>query len=99
MSSDDRYQRVNLRIPRDLHAQVMEAADARSHSMNAEIVQRLEVSFSPYSPISAIMYGMGEASAVERQILGLWRQLSEEDQFLLLRSAERFARDTKHSRS
>jgi len=44
MSSDDRYQRVNLRIPKDLHARIMEAADAHSHSMNAEIVQRLEKS-------------------------------------------------------
>ena len=44
---DDRYQRVNLRIPRDLHAQLMQAAQAKSHSMNAEIVQRLSDSFAP----------------------------------------------------
>lgn len=49
MSMDDKYQRVNLRIPKELHARIMGAADARSHSMNAEIVQRLEDSFEPSS--------------------------------------------------
>lgn len=43
--NDDRYQRVNLRIPKDLHIKLMAAAGRRSRSMNAEIVARLEVSF------------------------------------------------------
>lgn len=40
--TDDRYQRVNLRIPRELHASLMKEADEKSRSMNAEIVARLE---------------------------------------------------------
>ncbi|GBQ79544.1 hypothetical protein AA13595_0055 [Gluconacetobacter johannae DSM 13595] len=41
MSDDDRYRRFNLRIPKDLFERLQKEADARSHSMNAEIVQRL----------------------------------------------------------
>ena len=44
--SEDRYTRITLRIPKKVHKSLQEAADARSHSMNAEIVQRLEESFS-----------------------------------------------------
>jgi len=47
MSDDDRYRRFNLRIPKDLYARLMEAADVRSHSMNAEIIQRLESTHGP----------------------------------------------------
>ena len=44
MSDDDRYRRFNLRIPKDTFERLQASADARSHSMNAEIVQRLEAS-------------------------------------------------------
>jgi uncharacterized protein (DUF1778 family) len=43
--ADDRYQRINLRIPRALHARLMEAAEARSTSMNQEIIERLAQSW------------------------------------------------------
>lgn len=43
--AEDRYTRITLRIPKEVHKALQEAADARSHSMNAEIVQRLEESF------------------------------------------------------
>lgn len=46
MSDDDRYRRFNLRIPKELFAQIQEQADARSHSMNAEILRRIDLSFS-----------------------------------------------------
>lgn len=42
---DDRYTRITLRIPKDLHAKLQESADATSKSMNAEIIARLERSF------------------------------------------------------
>lgn len=42
---EDRYIRITLRIPKDTHLLLLTAADARSHSMNAEIVARLEASF------------------------------------------------------
>jgi predicted HicB family RNase H-like nuclease len=38
----------NLRLPRDLRQQVVEAAHANSHSINAEIIHRLRRSFEGY---------------------------------------------------
>ena len=42
---EDRYIRITLRMPKDTHLLLSNAADAKSHSMNAEIVARLEASF------------------------------------------------------
>jgi hypothetical protein len=42
---DDRYTRITLRIPKDLHAKLQGSADATSKSMNAEIIDRLDGSF------------------------------------------------------
>lgn len=42
---EDRYTRITLRIPKELHSQLQQAADDTSKSMNAEIVARLEQSF------------------------------------------------------
>ncbi|UVH54708.1 type II toxin-antitoxin system HicB family antitoxin [Variovorax paradoxus] len=44
---EDRYTRITLRIPKDLHAKLDEAAEATSKSLNAEIVARLDKSFEP----------------------------------------------------
>ena len=35
------YQRITLRIPTDLHKQLMEKSKQKSRSMNAEIIARL----------------------------------------------------------
>ncbi|GAB6966336.1 hypothetical protein JCM25156A_03730 [Komagataeibacter kakiaceti JCM 25156] len=45
--TDERRVPITLRMPRDLLDRLKAAADARSHSMNAEIIQRLEESFIP----------------------------------------------------
>jgi len=37
------YQRITLRIPTDLHQELMEAAEENSRSMNAEIIAMLRV--------------------------------------------------------
>lgn len=42
---DDRYTRITLRIPKDLHGKLQVASDATSRSMNAEIIDRLDGSF------------------------------------------------------
>lgn len=42
---EDRYTRITLRLPKDLHAKLDEVADSTSKSLNAEIVGRLEASF------------------------------------------------------
>lgn len=47
MDKDDRYTRITLRIPKDLHSRLSDAADETSKSMNAEIIARLEESFLP----------------------------------------------------
>lgn len=49
MTEEDRYTRITLRIPKEIHQQLARSASERSHSMNAEIVQRLEDSFEPSS--------------------------------------------------
>ena len=46
MESDDRYTRITLRLPKELHSQLTAAADETSKSTNAEIVARLQQSFS-----------------------------------------------------
>ena len=38
---DDRYQRITLRLPRELHRRLMDEADRQGWSMNAEIIGRL----------------------------------------------------------
>lgn len=42
---DDRYTRITLRIPKELHADLVNEANATSKSLNAEIVARLQQSF------------------------------------------------------
>jgi|GEM_PF-3243693 hypothetical protein len=44
MDDEDRYTRITLRIPKDLHRTLSEAADKTSKSLNAEIVGRLAAS-------------------------------------------------------
>lgn len=47
---DDRYTRITLRIPKDLHVALAAEADATSKSLNAEIVARLASSFADRQP-------------------------------------------------
>ncbi|MBV0890010.1 Arc family DNA-binding protein [Komagataeibacter oboediens] len=47
--TDERRVPITLRMPRDLLDRLKAAADAHSHSMNAEIVQRLEASLNDQS--------------------------------------------------
>lgn len=50
MEDEDRYTRITLRIPKDLHSRLADSAAATSKSMNAEIIARLTDSFSPLAP-------------------------------------------------
>jgi len=45
MEDEDRYTRITLRIPKDLHSRIAQAAESTSKSQNAEIVARLQASF------------------------------------------------------
>ncbi len=51
---DDRYTRITLRIPKDLHGKLQDAADATSKSTNAEIVARLEESLAKQQAAAGI---------------------------------------------
>jgi hypothetical protein len=57
---EDRYTRITLRLPKELHARLEEAADATSKSLNAEIVGRLDASFSGTvtAPMESLMLEM-----------------------------------------
>lgn len=66
---DDRYTRITLRIPKDLHSKLQESADATSKSTNAEIVARLERSFTADKEIEQIAFEGGfEATQLKREI-------------------------------
>jgi hypothetical protein len=53
---EDRYTRITLRLPKELHARLDGVADKTSKSLNAEIVGRLEASFSTDGePMSATL--------------------------------------------
>lgn len=51
---EDRYTRITLRIPKELHARLEDEARKTSKSLNAEIVARLEETFSPTASASSI---------------------------------------------
>lgn len=46
---DEDIQKTALRLPRDLHTQILEAAKSNRRSMNAEIVARLQSSLGNHS--------------------------------------------------
>lgn len=48
MATQDEYIKTALRLPRDLHTAVQEAAERAGRSMNAEIIRRLELSLAPW---------------------------------------------------
>lgn len=52
MDDDDRYTRITLRLPKDLHTKLAQSADATSKSLNAEIIARTQASFDT-SPIDS----------------------------------------------
>lgn len=50
---EDRYTRITLRIPKELHAALTAESDATSKSLNAEIIARLQASFDPSQSLPA----------------------------------------------
>ncbi|MDP9651691.1 Arc family DNA-binding protein [Paraburkholderia caledonica] len=47
MAKQDDYTKTALRLPRELHQKLLDAASARGHSLNTEMVYRLDRSFDP----------------------------------------------------
>lgn len=77
METEDKYTRITLRIPKDLHARLSEEAEATSKSMNAEIVARLESSFEEMDLNQSIQLLIDELMKAGHRIDALERELSE----------------------
>ena len=60
---EDRYTRITLRIPRELHAALTAEADSTSKSLNAEIIARLQDSFDTQAALPEIVRTEVEAAA------------------------------------
>lgn len=63
--SQDKYTRITLRIPKDIQESLRAAADNRSHSMNAEIIDRLQHSLLEKSPVAELER---RVSAIEERL-------------------------------
>lgn len=74
--SDDKYTRITFRIPKDLHAALQESAEHKSHSMNAEIIDRLTRTFVPEGLSETIADQLGAKS----QAGGTWHSQDIADQ-------------------
>jgi len=57
--SDERYTRITLRIPKDLHQRLTQSAEETSKSMNAEIIARLEASFGAEEKEAKLLENFG----------------------------------------
>lgn len=82
MSDDDRYRRFNLRIPKDVFAALQVVADAHSHSMNAEIIQRLEQSLQ----IGGLMPTVksDELTPEESLMMRIWREMTHDQKLAMM---------------
>lgn len=74
--NDERRVPVTLRMPRVLLDNLKEEADSRSHSMNAEIIHRLEESV--YLSRSAMDLADGELTDAERAVIQVMRDMNDE---------------------
>lgn len=54
MAKQDDYTKTALRLPRDLHQMLTESAAARGHSLNTEMVYRLEQSFAEQAKVLTV---------------------------------------------
>ncbi|WP_261524023.1 Arc family DNA-binding protein [Burkholderia multivorans] len=72
--NQDDYLKTALRLPRDLHQKLMEAAAANGNSLNAEMVRRLVQSFEApsYPDDSGKLHTFED---VERRLQNLARQM------------------------
>ncbi|MBV7428086.1 MULTISPECIES: toxin-antitoxin system HicB family antitoxin [unclassified Acidovorax] len=75
MDEEDRYTRITLRIPKDLHQVLVAAAERTSKSLNAEIVGRLQESIPDDSEARAFAV-LPERSSIRDDLVDSIRQLS-----------------------
>ena len=82
MSEEDRYRRFNLRIPKDVFAALQVAADARSHSMNAEIIQRLGQSLQIGVLVPTVK--SDELNPEESLMMRIWREMTHDQKLAMM---------------
>jgi len=84
---------VSIRMPRALLDALKDAADERSHSMNAEIVQRLDASLQ--GRLIASVPASEGLDSTEESLVKMWRAMNEDEKQALLLLSERLAAATK----
>lgn len=75
MDEEDRYTRITLRIPKDLHEILTAAADRTSKSLNAEIIGRLQASVPDDSEARALAV-LPERSSIRDDLMDSIRELT-----------------------
>lgn len=78
MDEEDRYTRITLRLPKELHSRLTEVASAQSHSMNAEIVARLQGSFAT-GTVTTTNYDVLLESVVSKAVVQTLQGLASVD--------------------
>lgn len=75
MDDEDRYTRITLRIPKDLHQVLTAAAERTSKSLNAEIIGRLQASVPEDTEAKALAV-LPERSSIRDDLVDAITQLS-----------------------
>ena len=88
MEDEDRYTRITLRIPKDLHGLLGEEAARTSKSLNAEIIGRLFQTFSHPAD--------GTSSAVQNPDAAVSTKLHEEIERMRIDQLQAEARRLEH---
>ncbi|TJZ69753.1 Arc family DNA-binding protein [Chitiniphilus eburneus] len=73
LTPQDDYLKTALRLPRELHSRIQEAAAKSGRSMNAELIHRLESSFQPTT--------IDESAVADRLLIMLRRAAQLEMEF------------------
>lgn len=78
-SYQDDYIKTALRIPRELHAALMESARERGRSFNAELLDRLQASLAPSGHGEAIfqLHAQGEGGPLAPEVAPARREIAE----------------------
>lgn len=87
----DNFQKTALRLPKELHARLHEAATKTGRSYNAEIIARLEASFA--EPVTADMKNFLQ-SLMHEAMVGVIKE-TREDPAAALAALERIEKRTK----
>lgn len=77
MATQDDYTRITLRIPKDLHARLAQAAEETSKSMNAEIIARLEETFDIEEALDEVVKGGAPFAGTASLLLTMHAQLEK----------------------